>query len=238
MILAANFKANHTRESTASYLEALNLFLDAYQTSCDVRVFPAISSLFRDDLYSHIKLGAQNFYPAVSGAYTGEIGAQQLGEFGVKSVLIGHSERRVTLKETQEFIAKKFAFAKENGWEIIYCIGEPKDVRDNGFEAVMEYLWSEFDGVDIDYDRFCVAYEPIWAIGTGVSAKALDIAQVLDALKSRLHSTALLYGGSVNAENLSSIISLTSCGGALIGNAALDAANFCKLIQIAQNVQK
>ncbi|MDR0408531.1 MAG: triose-phosphate isomerase [Campylobacteraceae bacterium] len=238
MIVAANFKTNHTRESTANYLEALNLFLDAYPTLCDVRIYPAASSFLRADLYSHIKLGAQNFYPVINGAYTGEIGAQQLSEFGIKNVLIGHSERRIALKETQEFIAKKYAFAKENGWKIIYCIGESKDVRDGGFEATMEYLWSEFDGIDINYEKLCVAYEPIWAIGTGVSAESKDIAEVLDMLKNRLSDIPLLYGGSVNAENLASIISLKSCEGALIGNASLDVANFSKLIQIAQNVQK
>ncbi|MDR1461307.1 MAG: triose-phosphate isomerase [Campylobacteraceae bacterium] len=238
MIVAANFKTNHTRESTANYLEALNLFLDAYSTFCDVRVYPTASSFLKADLYSHIKLGAQNFYPIINGACTGEIGAQQLSEFGVKNVLIGHSERRAALKETQEFIAKKYAFAKENGWDIIYCIGEPKDVRDNGFENVMEYLWGEFDGIDINYEKLSIAYEPIWAIGTGISAEVKDIAKVLDTLKSRLNNIPLLYGGSVNIENLSSIISLKSCNGALIGNASLDVANFCKLIQIAQNVQK
>jgi triosephosphate isomerase len=236
MIIAANFKTNHTRESTAAYLEALELFLDTHDVNCDIRVYPAASSFLRADLYPHVKLGAQNFYPAVNGAYTGEIGAQQLEEFGIKNVLIGHSERRVILKETQEFIAEKYAFAKENGWEIIYCIGEPKNVRDGGFEAVMEYLWAEFDGIDIDYEKLCVAYEPIWAIGTGISAEIKDIAEVLDALKCRLRNAPLLYGGSVNESNLSSIVSLKSCGGALIGSASLNAANFCKLI--AQNIQK
>ncbi|MDR2099371.1 MAG: triose-phosphate isomerase [Campylobacteraceae bacterium] len=238
MIIAANFKANHTRESTAAYLEALNLFLDACPTSCDVRVYPSASSFLRADLYSHVKLGAQNFYPVINGAYTGETSSQHLDEFGIKNVLIGHSERRVILNETQDITAKKYAFAKERGWEIIYCIGEPKYIRDNGFEAVMEYLWSEFEGIDIDYEKFSVAYEPIWAIGTGVSAKIQDIAEVLDALKKRFATAPLLYGGSVKVENLSSILSIRSCSGVLIGNAALDAANFCKLIQTAQNVQK
>ncbi|MDR1975699.1 MAG: triose-phosphate isomerase [Campylobacteraceae bacterium] len=234
MILAANFKTNHTRKSTAAYLEALELFLDASPAGCDIRVYPPLSALLRADLYSHTKIGAQNFYPAIEGAYTGEVGAAQLNEFDIKNVLIGHSERRALLKETQEFIAQKFAFAATQGWEIIYCIGEPKDVRDSGFEAVAEYLWGEFDGIDISYDKLAVAYEPIWAIGTGVSAEVQDIAKVLDMLKDKLKDTPLLYGGSVNADNLSSIISLKSCDGALIGGAALDVANFCKLIQIAQ----
>ncbi|MDR2789673.1 MAG: triose-phosphate isomerase [Campylobacteraceae bacterium] len=236
MIIAANFKTNHTRESTANYLEALSLFLDAYPADCDIRAYPAASSLLKADLYPHVKLGAQNFYPALNGAYTGEIGAQHLNEFGIKTVLIGHSERRTILKETQDFIAKKYAFARSNGWEIIYCIGEPREVRESG--SVMEYLWAEFEGIDINYEKLSVAYEPIWAIGTGVSAQIQEIAEVLDALKAKLKNIPLLYGGSVNTENLREILSLKSCGGALVGNAALDAANFCKLIQIAQNVRK
>ncbi|MDR3345788.1 MAG: triose-phosphate isomerase [Campylobacteraceae bacterium] len=238
MIVAANFKTNHTRASTANYIEALELFLDAYPNSCDVRVYPPATALLRADLSAHVKVGAQNFYPAISGAYTGEIGAEQLNEFEIKSVLIGHSERRVTLKESQELVAQKYAFAKENGWEIVYCIGEPKAVRERGLGAVMEYLWFQFEGIDTNYEKLSIAYEPIWAIGTGVSAGVKDIAEVLSALKSELAQTPLLYGGSVSVDNLSSIVSLDSCGGVLVGSAGLDAANFCKLIQIAQNAQK
>ncbi|MDR1007889.1 MAG: triose-phosphate isomerase [Campylobacteraceae bacterium] len=234
MIIAANFKTNHARESTAAYLDALEFFLNTSGIKSDIRVYPPFTALLRGDLYPNVKIGAQNFYPAINGAYTGEIGAQQLDEFCIKNVLIGHSERRIVLKETQDFIAKKYTFALSNDWEIIYCIGEPKEVRDNGFEAVMEYLWAEFDGIDINYQNLSVAYEPIWAIGTGVSAQTEDIAEVLDRLKDKLKSTPLLYGGSVNTENLQSIISLKSCDGVLVGNAALEAANFCKLIQIAQ----
>jgi triosephosphate isomerase len=229
MIIAANFKTNLTREATAQYLEAIA------PSTCDVRVFPPMSALMSSQTAA---VGAQNFYPCESGAFTGEIGAAQLEEFGIRDVLIGHSERRVILGESQEFVARKFAYAASRGWRVIYCIGEPKAVRDEGFESVMEYLWSEFDGIDMSYSNFAVAYEPIWAIGTGVSAEASDIAQVLDALAMRLAPTPILYGGSVNTSNLAEILSLANCGGALIGGASLDAANFCKLIKIAEQAQK
>ncbi|MFV0480717.1 MAG: triose-phosphate isomerase [Campylobacteraceae bacterium] len=238
MIIAANFKTNHTRESTSQFLEALNFFLDATQNSAEIRVFPPFTALKRRNLKNSIKIGAQNFYPVANGSFTGEIGLDQLNEFEVASVLIGHSERREILKESNEFIAQKFSFIKETKKEIIFCIGEPYEVHKLGLEATMEYLLEQFNGIDIEYENLIVAYEPIWAIGTGESAKIEIIEQVLKALKAKLPRIPLLYGGSVSAENIEDILFLPYCDGVLVGKASFDVSSFCTLIELANKVQK
>ena len=110
--------------------------------------------------------------------------------------MIGHSERREILGESQEFIAKKFAFFQEHSFNIIYCIGEPLEIREQGEDAVMEYLLAQFEGIDISYNDFVIAYEPIWAIGTGRSATTKEINSTHNALKQSINRP-ILYGGSV-----------------------------------------
>ena len=180
--------------------------------------------------FGKIVIGAQNAYPIEKGAVTGEIGLEQLKEFEIKTILIGHSERRDLLNESQEFIAKKFNFFKEQGFRIIYCIGEPLEVREQGIEKLFEYLFSQFEGIDVCYENLIVAYEPIWAIGTGVSAKVEDIKQVHDGLKKEFN-VPLLYGGSVKVENIEAISTIDSVDGVLVGSASLEAKNFASLIK-------
>jgi len=138
LIFAANFKTNHTRASTERYVALLNEKLVAKRSEDRVYLFPPATAL--NSYQGDFTVGAQNAYPAQNGAYTGEIGVEQLEEFGVKTILIGHSERREHLGESQEIVAQKFAFFKEQGFEIIYCIGEPLEIREQGDEAVIEYL--------------------------------------------------------------------------------------------------
>jgi len=174
-------------------------------------------------------IGAQNAYPTQNGAYTGEIGVEQLEEFGIKTILIGHSERREHLGESQEKVAQKFSFFKEQGYEILYCIGEPLEIREKGDEFVMEYLLAQFDGIDIGYKKLTIAYEPIWAIGTGRSATVEEIASTHEALKKTVQKP-LLYGGSVNAANIEEITSIRGVDGVLVGSASLNVDNFLQMI--------
>jgi len=120
MIYAANFKTNHTRESTKKYIETLNEKLYSKKLEDEVYIFPPSTAL--DSYKGDFTLGVQNAYPATSGAYTGEIGLEQLNEFDIQTILIGHSERRELLEESQEKVVQKFAFFKEQGFKIIYCI--------------------------------------------------------------------------------------------------------------------
>lgn len=226
MRFLANFKTNHTRASTKNYMETLNKELEGIDTQ--VLVFPPSSALQNSS--GKVTIGAQNAYFAKSGAFTGEIGLEQLNEFNIKTVLIGHSERREIFGETQEFVAKKFEFFANEGFEIIYCIGEPLEVREQGEEALFNYLFSQFEGIDTNYTKLTVAYEPIWAIGTGVSATKEDITIVHNRLKEQFN-LPLLYGGSVKIDSIKEIASINSVDGVLVGSASLDAIEFSKLIK-------
>ena len=259
MIIASNFKTNHTRKSTKEFVTQVNDFvknssfggasyLDSTATAFDdfsketksgvqTRIYPTATALDNFDCQSSIKVGAQNFYPTYNGSFTGEIGLEQLEEFGVKSVLIGHSERRHVLKESNELIIKKYNYAKEQGMEILYCVGEPQEIREAGIDAVMAYVWGQFDGIDLDYDNLVIAYEPVWAIGTGLSASGDDIEEVLNKLRENIKKP-LLYGGSVKVDNVADILSIDNCDGVLVGTASWQAEAFCKMIEAAQKNQE
>jgi len=227
MIFAANFKTNHTRASTKQYIASLKEKLLVKKPEDKVYIFPPATALESHE--GDFTVGAQNAYPAQNGAYTGEIGIEQLDEFGIKTILIGHSERREHLGESQEIVAQKFTYFKEQGYEIIYCIGEPLEIRDQGDEAVMEYLLAQFDGIDISYKNLIVAYEPIWAIGTGRSATVEEIASTHTSLKQTVQKP-LLYGGSVKLDNIQEITAIRGVDGVLVGSASLDAENFAQMI--------
>jgi len=226
MRFIANFKTNHTRASTAQYIKDLNKELEDINTQ--VLIFPPATAL--QEGVDKVDVGVQNAYFTTNGAFTGELGLEQLEEFNIKQILIGHSERREILGESQDFIAKKFEFFKNEGFEIIYCIGEPLEVREQGEEALFEYLFAQFEGIDTSYNNFTVAYEPIWAIGTGVSATKEDIKLVHDRLKEQFN-LPLLYGGSVKVDSIEEIASINSVDGVLVGSASLNAKSFGELIK-------
>ena len=261
MIIAANLKCNHTRASFEAYAKTLNAELkDIYAKSSDgkdeislevfsqnetsaftptgasinksehqVIVFPPSVAFLEPSKCEYFTQGAQNFYPANNGSFTGEIGADMLSEFGIKTVLIGHSERR-GMNESDELIKAKFEFAKNKGYQIIFCIGEDDITYMNG--SSKEFLSAQLELIDLNYKKLIIAYEPIFAIGTGVSAKTEYIAEILEHLRT-LTKAPLLYGGSVNDKNIASITSLEHCGGVLIGSASWEAQNFIKLALIA-----
>ena len=224
-IVAANFKMHKTRSETKKYLEELKKIKF---NSVKVAVFPPATALFEDKV-----VGAQNAYPAINGAYTGEIGLEQLNEFNIKRVLIGHSERRHILNESQEFIAKKFNFYKEQNFEIFYCIGEPLEVRKKGLEAVVEYLKAQLEGIDREYENLIIAYEPVWAIGTGVSASVEEIRDTHREIR-KFTKRPILYGGSVKLNNIEEILNIENVDGVLVGSASLDVEVFKKMIEIAK----
>jgi len=217
----ANLKCNHTRASFAKYAEILDANLSAND---DVTVFPPFSAL--DGAAHKFKLGAQNFYPCESGAHTGEIGKAMLDEFGVKSVLIGHSERR-ELGESEELLRAKFDFAVKAGWQIVYCIGENLSVNEAG--ATKEFLSRQLENIDLGYERLLIAYEPVWAIGTGKSASTEQIEGVLNFIREQTRAP-LLYGGSVKAANIGGEGGVPDPYGVLVGTASWDASGFLELI--------
>ena len=235
MIIAANFKTNHTRVSTKTYMDKLAAFVEKEAITDDVLVFPPSSALDSYHFAPNLRVGVQNAYPVQKGSITGEIGLEQIDEFGLKTILIGHSERRHILGESQEDIAQKFAFFAEAGFEIVYCIGEPKEVREEGIEAVMAYNLSQLEGIDIHHDKLIVAYEPVWAIGTGLSASNEQIEETLRELKKHIDKP-LLYGGSVKVANTKEILSIPNCEGILVGTASWDVDSFCQMVALSKTL--
>lgn len=231
-IIASNFKTNHTRQSTRSFVSQVDFLLNKENCNCDVIVFPSSIALDDFSLHSDLDIGVQNCYPVKNGSFTGEIGSDQLDEFGIRTILIGHSERRHVLKESDELTIKKYNYFKDLGYKIVYCVGEPLEVRQAGLEATMEYMWAQFEGIDTNYENLIVAYEPVWAIGTGKTATIEDIRETHAALRAKI-SAPLLYGGSVKLDNIGAILKVDNVDGALIGTASWNADDFCKIIEIA-----
>lgn len=234
MIIAANLKTNLTRAKTTEYINQLEKFLDEGNNQ-EVLVFPAASSLNSHD--GKVILGAQNAYQTNNGAFTGEIGLDHLDEFGIKTILIGHSERRHVLGETQENIVEKFNFYKSQGFKIVYCVGEPLEVRESGNEEMLKYIDAQYEGIDTDYENLIIAYEPVWAIGTGLTPTLEDIENLHTELKKK-SSAPLLYGGSVKVDNAKDVLACKNVDGILVGSAALKVEDFCKMITFANELEK
>ena len=234
MIIAANLKTNFTRVQTDKYVKEIEDFLNKNSINQEVLVFPATSSLNAHS--GKVTIGAQNAYATTNGAFTGEIGLEQLEEFEIKTILIGHSERRHVLGESQEELVKKFNFYKELGFKILYCVGEPLEVREAGNETMMNYITAQYDGIDTEYENLIIAYEPVWAIGTGLTPTLEDIEAIHKDLKQKSHAP-LLYGGSVKVTNAEDVLALQSVDGVLVGSAALYAEHFCSMCKFAQNIE-
>ncbi len=235
MIIASNFKTNHTRKSTREYLEQVDAYIRREGTKQSVKVFPPATALDRFDLHDAITVGVQNAYPVEKGSYTGEIGLEQIDEFGLSTILVGHSERRHVMGESQELCARKYDYFKSQGFEIVYCIGEPREVREAGIDTVVRYNYGQLEGIDLSYEKLIVAYEPVWAIGTGLTATAEQISQTLERLRARI-AAPLLYGGSVKPTNTAEILKIEHCDGVLVGTASWDVGQFCEMIAIADGL--
>jgi len=191
-----------------------------------------MSSLQEND--GKVVVGAQNAYTTKNGAFTGEIGTEQLDEFGIKTILIGHSERRHILGETQEELVKKFNFYKDLGYKIVYCVGEPLERREAGEEEMMSYISAQYEGIDTEYENLIIAYEPVWAIGTGLTPTLDDIESIHTKLKVKSQAP-LLYGGSVKVTNAKDVLAVKNVDGILVGSAALYSEHFCSMIEFAQD---
>ncbi|NOQ31949.1 MAG: triose-phosphate isomerase [Helicobacteraceae bacterium] len=230
MIIAANFKTNMTRLSTKEYVNELTKYLKESSDTNDIFIFPPATAL--DKFETPINIGAQNAYICNTGAFTGEIGLEQLNEFDIKTILIGHSERRHVLGESNEEIVKKFNFYKENNFKIIYCIGETLETREKGYDELIAYLDTQLEGIDLSYKNLIIAYEPVWAIGTGVVPKEEDILKTHSLLREKVKAP-LLYGGSVKVNNSKEILALENVDGILVGGASLFVEHFSTMISHA-----
>lgn len=192
---------------------------------------------------SEIEVIGQNMHQAKNGAYTGEISAAMLQSIGVNSVILGHSERRAYFNETDQALAEKVATAIEHDMEVVFCFGEELEDRQNGnhFNVVEEQLQKALFALPASaWEKIVLAYEPVWAIGTGETASP-EQAQEMHAFIRTLiqkafgdaiaENVSILYGGSVKPANAQEIFSKPDVDGGLIGGAALDADNFFAIVQ-------
>jgi len=215
----------------------------------DLAVFPPfvyLASLAKT-LPGTVRLGAQNCYSEPQGAFTGEVSPTMLKDVGCTSVIIGHSERRHVLGEQNPLLKKKVLAALTAGLEVIYCVGEKLDEREAGkTEAVLDNQIHEVLGPEVSLEKLVIAYEPVWAIGTGKTATP-DQAQEAHAYirqeTEKLYNSSaaarlrIQYGGSVKASNARELLSQPDVDGALVGGASLKADEFLGIIQGAMQAQ-
>lgn len=197
---------------------------------------------------SRIQLGAQNLFWEERGAFTGEISAPMLVETGCRFVIIGHSERRQIMGETDFVINKKLKAALQAGLVPIFCVGETLQERknDRAREVVKEQLVKGLQDIQIEGRRIVIAYEPVWAIGTGVNASSDDAREMIGFIRSCLtrhfnadtaRSVKILYGGSVNKDNITQFLKEEEIDGALVGGASLDAEDFAAMVRLGENAE-
>lgn len=244
-LVAANWKMHGSKAEVAKLLNAIKQGINT--VSCDVVICPP--SLFLEQVQreltgTDIALGAQNAHPQNEGAFTGEISFAMLHEFACTYVIVGHSERRQLFGENDALIAEKFAAAQQCGLYPILCVGESQAQRENGETSavVLGQLEAVRNSVGIDaFAKAVIAYEPIWAIGSGLSASPEQAQEVHATIRAYLaesdkavaESISILYGGSVKAANADSLFMQADIDGALVGGASLEAKEFLTICAAA-----
>jgi len=246
VVIAGNWKMNKTPdEATALINEIKPLVADA---DCDVVACVPYIDLFaamEAAKGSNIKIGAENCHWAESGAFTGEVSAPMLKAIGVEYVVIGHSERRQYFGETDVTVQKRVRAALDNGLKVILCVGELKEEREQNItmEIVRMQTKVALLGVtEAELDNIIIAYEPVWAIGTGLTATAEQANEVNGAIraligelygKAAADKIVVQYGGSMNAGNADELLAQYDVDGGLIGGASLKAADFAAIVKAA-----
>lgn len=221
-LIVANWKMNGTRSSFVDFINRLNK--KGNEITSKVVVCPSFTSLLdRIKLNDNISIGAQNCYHKKSGAYTGEISAGMLRELGCTYVILGHSER---VNETDNEVKLKAEIALESGLHPIICVGE--NLKDHKNKRTKEIIESQCANRLPAYGKYTIAYEPIWAIGTGYVPNNNSISEVIKVINSERD---VIYGGSVNSENIDDLLNIPILSGVLIGSASLDFDHFYGIIQ-------
>lgn len=245
-VIAGNWKMNKTPEEAKALVSAI---LPAAQNAgCEVVVCVPFVDLFpvlEAAKGSRLGVGAQNCHWAPSGAFTGEISAPMLSSMGVQYVIIGHSERRTYFGETDKTVNQRIRAALDSGLSVILCVGESLEQREQGITSELVSLQTKIAlcGVsDEELKRIIIAYEPIWAIGTGKTATAEQANEVCATIRSAVASLygsasadalTIQYGGSMNAKNADELLAQPDVDGGLIGGASLKPDDFARIIQAA-----
>ncbi len=243
VIVAGNWKMNKTPREAIELIETLKPLV-AEREDVEVVFCPPFISLVAVEAVkgTNIKIGAQNMYFEENGAYTGEVAPDMIAECGVEYVILGHSERRQYFGETDESINKKVKKAFAHGLKPIICVGETLEQREQGITEDLVRLQTKIALKDISKDdakKAVIAYEPVWAIGTGKTATSVQAEEVCAAIRKVLseiydEETAgeilrIQYGGSVNAGNAAELFAMPNIDGGLVGGASLK-ADFAKIV--------
>lgn len=236
-IIAGNWKMNKTNTESVEFVKN---FIELVKKEDLVIIFPPATSL--KDVSTLLKdkaeTGVQNIFYEPKGAFTGEISAEMALNAGASFVLIGHSERRQYFKESNNVLNKKLKTAVKAGLKAVFCVGEKLDDHAN-VEQVLTKQLSALAGVNLT--SVIIAYEPVWAIGTGVNATKADIIKAHQFIRNYVAKSygaevKVLYGGSVNPENAKEILGQKVVDGVLVGGASLDVNKFAKLVEISRKI--
>lgn len=244
-LIAGNWKLNLLRAGAVDLVTSLRAGL-AGEKRCEVLVCPpftALGAVAEAVKGTEIAVGGQDCYWAEAGAFTGEVAPSMLADAGCRYVLVGHSERRQFFGETDETVGKKLRAAQKAGLEPVVCVGERLEERERG--VTQETVGRQLDGAlgglsKEDVQRLTLAYEPVWAIGTGKVATPAQAQEVHAFIRGRLAKLAgdaaarevrILYGGSVNPENIRGLMDQPDVNGALVGGASLKADSFVKIVR-------
>ena len=242
-IVAGNWKMNNGLQETEILVN--ELLAETNHSGCEVMVAPsfvslktAIDSLIDND----IEVVSQNVHQSNDGAYTGEVSAKMLSSIGIKTTIIGHSERREYFNETHEVLKNKVDISLQNSIKIIFCFGEElKDRKTNNHFNIISNQISEslFHLSSLDWDNIILAYEPIWAIGTGETASSGQVQEMHSFIRNFIaqkysnelaQKISILYGGSVKPNNAKEIFSMKDVDGGLIGGASLKSKDFFSIV--------
>lgn len=215
LVIAGNWKSNKTIDEAQNWLRQFNLQPNTKIILCPAFIHLQLFRWFIDTNKCPFELGAQDVSRFPSGAYTGEVNAHMLKGL-VEWVMVGHSERRAHLQETDAILAQKVARVKEAGLKVLFCVEDEKSVIPSGVEIV--------------------AYEPVWAIGTGKSDTPENANMVTSAIKAKTQASLVLYGGSVKPENVASFVTQPAIDGVLVGGASLDPEQFKELISSCSQI--
>jgi len=250
IVIAGNWKMNKTAKDTEQFLTGLKEVSVAEGVEAVIcSPFPYLQTVVQGTEKGPVKTGAQTMHFETDGAYTGEVSPVMLQDIGVSHVIIGHSERREYFNETDETVNKKVHAAHAHGLIPIVCVGESLAQREanDTLSHIEQQVTEALQGVSAELvAKTIIAYEPIWAIGTGKTASNEDANEVcahIRSVVSNITSTdvankvTIQYGGSVNADNIEALLDTTDIDGALVGGASLDAASFIKLVEAGNRKQ-
>ncbi|WP_026102845.1 triose-phosphate isomerase [Pleurocapsa sp. PCC 7319] len=235
IVIAGNWKMHKNQAESLKFVQAFKSKTENTDESREIILcapFTSLTVMSKNLHGSRVMLGAQNIHWEIEGAYTGEISGEMLTEIGVNYVIVGHSERRQYFGETDETVNLRLKRAQEYRMKPILCVGETKSQRDAGETENIIINQLKQDLVGIDQNNLIIAYEPIWAIGTGDTCESTEANRVIGIIRQQLDNknVTIQYGGSVKPGNIDEIMSQAEIDGVLVGGASLEAADFARIV--------